>query len=64
MTTEEYKNFSAAVMEPPKPKPEAAIAAVVTLERERSEPIRETVLTPAVTQKTERIVPQPVEPVK
>ena len=53
MTAEEYKNFSAAVMEAPKPKQETAAATVLAVERERSIPVRETVLTPAAESKPE-----------
>ena len=59
MTAEEYKTFSAAVMDPPKPKQETAAATVLAVERERSIPVRETVLTPSVT--PEVTVPQEPE---
>ena len=62
MTAEEYKNFSSAVMEPPKPRPEAAAAAVLAVERERSVPIRQTVLTPAAERKPEPAASQPTAP--
>ena len=57
MTAEEYKHFSSAVAEAPKPKQETAAATVLAVERERSIPVRETVLTPAV----ERSVMPPLE---
>ena len=59
MTAEEYKTFSAAVMDAPKPKQETAAATVLAVERERSIPVRETVLTPSVT--PEVTVPQKPE---
>ena len=49
MTAEEYKHFSTAVADAPKPKQETAAATVLAVERERSIPVRETVLTPATT---------------
>ena len=61
MTAEEYKHFSAAVMEAPKPKQETAAATVVMVERERSMPIRETVLTPLPESKPELPKAPPAE---
>ena len=54
MTAEEYKTFSAAVAEAPKPNPVAAAAAAAKVERVPL-PVRETVITPAIT-------PKPAEP--
>ena len=61
MTAEEYKHFSSAVAEAPKPKQETAAATVLAVERERSIPVRETVLTPAVENKPEPPKAAPVE---
>ena len=47
MTTEEYKTFSAAIKDAPKPNPIAAAAAAAKVERIPT-PLRETVITPAV----------------
>ena len=62
MTAEEYKQFSAAVQDAPKPKQEAAAATVLAVERERSIPVRETVLTPVAEIKPEPVTPQPAMP--
>ena len=56
MTPEEYRNFSAAVREAPKPAKEAAAAAAAAVERQRSVPLRETVMIPKA------VAPQPVSP--
>ena len=48
MTAQEYKNFSAAVQSAPQPKKEAAAATVHALERQKSIPVQESVMTPAV----------------
>ena len=48
MTAEEYKNFSAAVSEAPKPRFEAAAATAAKVERTAVPPLRESVLTPRV----------------
>ena len=58
MTAEEYKQFSAAVQDAPKPKQEAAAATVLAVERERSVPVRENVLVPAAEIKPEPATPQ------
>jgi len=63
MTAEEYKQFSAAVQEAPKPRQEAAAATVLAVERERSVPIRETVLTPSVGS-VQPAAAQPAAPIK
>ena len=59
MTAEEYKNFSTAVKEAPKPQPAAAVATVAAVERQQSLPLRETVMLPA----RENVTPPPT-PVK
>ena len=41
MTTEEFKNFSAAIKEAPQPKPAAAAATVAKLEQTPAAPLRE-----------------------
>ena len=56
MTAEEYKAFSAAVAEAPKPNPVAAAAAAAKIERTPL-PVRETVITPAITVKAEPKLP-------
>ena len=53
MTTEEFKNFSAAMADSPQPKKEAAIAAAAKIERPANSWVRETVILPTpVVQKT------------
>ena len=61
MTAEEYKHFSTAVADAPKPKQETAAATVLAVERERSIPVRETVLTPATVSKPEPVKAAPAE---
>ena len=62
MTAEEYKTFSAAVAEAPKPSPLAAAAAAAKIERTPI-PVRETVITPAVTPKqAHKLPPMPEIP--
>ena len=46
MTPAEYKTFTQAIQEAPKPKPEAAVAAAVKIERKAEAPLRETVMLP------------------
>ena len=46
MTTEEFKNFSAAMKDAPKPQPAAAAATVAKVERPAVAPLRETVMIP------------------
>ena len=58
MTAEEYKTFSVAVSEAPKPNPVAAAAAAAKIERTPL-PVREPVITPTVTSKP---LPPKVEP--
>ena len=61
MTAEEYRNFSAAVKDAPKPPAAAAAATLRTLEQERSTlPLRESVILPE-SRKPEP-VPQPIPP--
>ena len=47
MTAEEYKKVSSVLSNPPKPQPTAAIATAAAVERQRSEALRQTVMTPA-----------------
>ena len=47
MTAEEYKTFSAALKDAPRPNPAAAAAAAAKVERTAAPPLRETVSTPA-----------------
>jgi len=56
MTAEEYKTFSAAVKDAPKPNPAAAAAAAAKVERTPL-PVRERVITPAVTPMPEAKLP-------
>ena len=63
MTAEEYKTFSAAIADAPKPKQEAAVAAAAKIERQTAAPIRETVITPAITPRPEiKLPPLPEAP--
>ncbi len=57
MSAEEYKNFSAAVKEAPKPQPTAAIATAAAVERQKTLPLQETVILPKPTS----VAPPPVE---
>ena len=56
MTAEEYKTFSAAVKDAPRPDPIAAAAAAAKVERTPL-PVREPIITPAVTPKAEHKLP-------
>ena len=49
MTAAEYKHFSTAMKDAPQPKKEAAFATLQAVERERTAPLQERVLTPAIT---------------
>ena len=57
MTAEEYKNFSTAVKEAPKPQPAAATATVAAVERQQHLPLRENVILPKPTP----VAPPPAE---
>ena len=57
MTAEEYKTFSAAIADAPKPNPVAAAAAAAKIERTPL-PVREPVITPAITPKTPEPKPE------
>jgi len=57
MTAEEYKNFSTAVKEAPKPQPAAAVATVAAVERQQNLPLRENVFIPKPTP----VTPPPAE---
>ena len=46
MNAEEYKTFTAALQDAPRPKPEAAAAALHKIEKPASLPLRETVILP------------------
>ena len=62
MTTEEYKTFSAAMQEAPKPNPVAAAAAAAKVERTPIA-VRETIMTPVATPKQEvKLPPLPEMP--
>ena len=56
MTAEEYKTFSQTLQDAPKPNPVAAAAAAAKVERVAT-PIREQVVTPAITPKAEPKLP-------
>ena len=58
MTAEEYKNFSGALKEAPKPAPAAAAATVAAIERQQL-PLHEPVMTPVYTAPAPRPVPAP-----
>ena len=58
MSTEEYKTFSSALKDAPRPKPEAAAATLQKIERPAALPIRETVILP----KSQTVIP-PAPPV-
>ena len=63
MDAQEFKNFSAAVKEAPKPSPLAAAATAAAVERTVLPPIREQVILPVATPKPAPIpAPQPEEP--
>jgi DNA mismatch repair protein MutL len=57
MTAEEYKNFSTAVKEAPKPQPAAATATVAAVERQQHPLLRENVILPKPTP----VAPPPAE---
>ena len=62
MTTEEFKTFSTALKDAPKPNPVAAAATAAKVERP-SLPVRETVMTPVITPKAEvKLPPIPEAP--
>ena len=62
MTAEEYKTFSTALKEAPKPNPVAAAAAAAKVERTPI-PVRENVITPTITPKPEvKLPPLPEMP--
>ena len=61
MTAEEFKNFSTVLHNPPQPKPAAAAATYQAVERQRSMPLQETIVTPVILPKVEEIpTPQPI----
>ena len=49
MTTEEYKNFSAAVQNAPQPKQETAAATAVKVDSQRKDSLKESVMLPGMT---------------
>ncbi len=57
MTSEEYKTFSAALKDAPKPRYDTAVATAAKVERTAIPPIRETVLTPKITPKAPPTLP-------
>ena len=61
MTAQEYKTFSAAVKDAPKPSPLAAAAVAAAVEQTVLPPVKETVILPTATPKPIP-VPPPVEP--
>ena len=68
MTTEEFKNFSTAIKDAPKPQPAAAAATVAKVERPAVSPLREErmIPTPAAPKSAPMppVVPTPVAPPK
>ena len=60
MTAEEYRNFSTAVKDAPKPQPAAAAATLRTVEQERTLPLRETVTLPEIAKPQPAPAPAPV----
>ena len=57
MTAEEYKNFSTAVKEAPKPTPAAAVATIAAVERQQNPALRENIFIPKPTP----VTPPPAE---
>ena len=64
MTAQEYQNFSKAIQDAPKPRPEAAAATVARLEQEDTVPLKETVMYPKPSSfmPPENITPVPPPP--
>ena len=62
MTPEEYKTFSAALKDAPRPKQEAAAAAAAKLEKPANMPLREYVMLPAVQEAVKEVRQPPVLP--
>ena len=64
MTAQEYQNFSKAIQDAPKPRPEAAAATVARLEQVDAVPLKETVMYPKPTSfmPPENITPVPPPP--
>ena len=60
MTAEEYKTFSAALQDAPKPKKEAAAATVAKLQQPANMPLREFVMLPGI---QEAAIPVPKPPI-
>ena len=61
MTPAEYKTFTSAMQEAPRPKQEAAAATVAKIERPANMPLREFVMLPQVRQTAKVELPPPVE---
>jgi len=59
MTTEEYKTFSTALKDAPKPRPEAAAATVAKIELPANMPLREYVAIPRIREETKEEVRLP-----
>ena len=60
MTTEEYRNFSTALVDAPQPKKEAAIATAAKIERTTTMPLREYVMLPQISESNANITPNEV----
>ena len=60
MTAEEFKAFSTAVKEAPKPSPKASLATAAAVERTPLPPLREDIIRPAVY--TSQKAPAPISP--
>ncbi len=61
MSAQEYKNFTAAVKEAPKPSPVAAAATALAVEETALPPLRETVILPTA-MPAPKPIPQPEKP--
>ncbi|MBE6926367.1 MAG: DNA mismatch repair endonuclease MutL [Ruminococcaceae bacterium] len=63
MTPEEFKNFSAAVKDAPRPSPQAAIKTAAAVERTPLPPLREEIKLPTIHATVEKTVSAPPAPV-
>ncbi len=59
MTPAEYKTFTQAVQDAPRPKQEAAAAAAAKIEQKAEIPLRETVMLPSITEKEQSLQTSP-----
>ena len=63
MTSEEFKNFSAAVKEAPRPTPQAAAKVAAAVERTPLPPLREEIKLPTIHAAVEKTISAPPAPV-